>query len=554
MKRKIMIMLGVLVFVMQGIVCLAEEKEIADKGTAVDSEIVLTIPIGSGVGEINYSDTMYGGGEGPEAFTVTTDGKIYIVDNVNKKIIVYKNGEFLKEIQTEYITYVRSIVVAQEKVYLMDYDTGEIYVIYDDGNLYETISLPNNMESYLMQKLYVQDDGKVWLFYENDGDAYTRGENVSYLVEDLEQGKSVPIEGFTRNGTDTYNIVNCGVTVEINQNCENGITRKKLSQEIETYADSGLIDAQILMVDINDNVYVDAFEIIDASIVAGEYTIRKYSNENKQYISEIDLDDYYFMPNKVIEVSETGEVYQLKCYKDKVQILKKEFIDSEDFVSNIENIERKTMQQEEDVKKQNLSTRAVDAPNTWYTTMWNATDCCDLEWTYNDSNASNPNMSKVTTPDYLKSASTPSAQTGIPYCWGGFDSLMTSSSSTWSNFSDAMNNGKFAGNVNTATSGYQTGTAGLDCSGFVSSTAGFLSKLSTTSLASSQYTKAIEETDRTLYDIYVKSGSHVLYYVGTSSGGIKTREATTTGDDKTKAYTRSMTSLSGYELRRFNGW
>ena len=54
--------------------------------------------------------------------------------------------------------------------------------------------------------------------------------------------------------------------------------------------------------------------------------------------------------------------------------------------------------------------------------------------------------------------------------------------------------------------------------------------------------------------MYVKSGTHVLYYVGTTTDGISSREATTTGDDKTKLYTRSTTWLSGYSLRRFNGW
>ena len=73
-------------------------------------------------------------------------------------------------------------------------------------------------------------------------------------------------------------------------------------------------------------------------------------------------------------------------------------------------------------------------------------------------------------------------------------------------------------------------------------------------MASSTYTKEISESDRKIYDMYVKSGSHVMYYVGTASNGIQTREATTSGTEKTKLYTRSLTELYGYTLRRFNGW
>ena len=166
----------------------------------------------------------------------------------------------------------------------------------------------------------------------------------------------------------------------------------------------------------------------------------------------------------------------------------------------------------------------------------------------------NPDSSNVTKPDYLVGVSFPSSQTGIPYCWGGFDGITTSSSSAWTSFADAMSKKKFAGNVNTSTSGYQSGTAGFDCSGFVSSVAGFSSKLSTSNLASSTYTYSVSAANRSLYDIYVKSGTHVLYYVGTSTNGINTREATTTGDDKTKLYTRSNTWISSYSLRRYNGW
>ncbi len=59
---------------------------------------------------------------------------------------------------------------------------------------------------------------------------------------------------------------------------------------------------------------------------------------------------------------------------------------------------------------------------------------------------------------------------------------------------------------------------------------------------------------RNLYDIYVKSGVHVFFYVGEYSGGVYTQEATTTGDDKTKLTSRSETYISSYTYRRFYGW
>jgi hypothetical protein len=531
-------------------------KSLAESSIGGKDNIVLTVGIGSGNGELKYSDTMQGAGEGPEAFTVTDDETIYIVDNVNKRVNVYKGGKFLYDIATPYMIYVRSIVVSQELIYLMDYDAGKIYALDAKGDVAKEVTIPENMESYLMRKLYVRDDDSVWLYYENKTSGNSnRGVDYSYLVDDLVNGKASSIEGFTKDGNDTHSIVERDLhSASVGTYKTNDSLNSSSESNIQIATNEFLADIKILDVDKNDSVFVDVFEMVDTSIIAGEYTVRKYSNGKCEGIAPVDLGGYYFMPNNVLEVSEAGDLYQIKCYANKVQIIKKAFVNTDNFKSNIDSIKKAALALE--AESSDVATRAItaNAPNDMSTTMDNAIDCCLLSWSYKSTNASNPNSSKVTTPDYLVSASKPSDQTGIPYCWGGFDGLSTSSSSSWSSFSDAMSKNKFAGNVNTSTTGYQSGTAGFDCSGFVASTAGFSSKLSTTNLASSTYTKSISSSSRSLYDMYVKSGTHVLYYVGTATDGISSRESTTTGDDKTKLYTRSTTWLSGYSLRRFNGW
>ncbi|MCO1600864.1 hypothetical protein [Desulfosporosinus nitroreducens] len=56
-------------------------------------------------------------------------------------------------------------------------------------------------------------------------------------------------------------------------------------------------------------------------------------------------------------------------------------------------------------------------------------------------------MSGVTYLDWLSSGNIPYRAAGIPYCWGGFDSLNTGSSSSWSNYGNAMSYGANASNV-----------------------------------------------------------------------------------------------------------
>jgi uncharacterized protein YraI len=512
-------------------------------GSARADAVVLEIGVGSGKGEVGYSEGMGGGGSGPEAFTVTKDGAIYVVDNVNKRVNIYQEGKFVSDIDAPYIAYVRSIVVSQGAIYLMDYDAGKIYVVDASGTLAKEIALPPDMDSYFMRKLYASGDGRVWLLYEDNWrENASRGTDFSYAISDLSNGYGKAYaEGWVWSNNDTYSVLYTSPNSATITNSNIKVATSELLAELK-----------ILAADEKGTLYIDLYEQTDTSIVAGEYTVRKFLGGECLGVSSIDLKDYYFMPNNVVEISETGELYQIKCGRSSVQIIRKEFIPIDDFATCIAEIKSEAMAA--DLANGGSPVSRANAPNNKTVTSNNASACISQTWTYSSSNTVNPDSANVTKPPYL-SSTTPSSQIGIPYCWGGFDGITTSSSpSVWTDFVDAMSKGKFAGNVNTSTVGWQSGTAGLDCSGFISSVAGFSSKLSTVNLASSTYTASVSAGNRSTYDIYVKSGSHALFYVGTASGGINTRESTTSGDAKTKDYSRSTSFLTNYSLRRLNGW
>lgn len=499
--------------------------------------VVLTVNVGSGPGQLGYS-IQEGGKEGPEAFTVNADHSILIADNVNKRINVYKDGSFAFDIAIPYSHYIRSLAVGEDKVYLMDTDKGSIFITSLDGNLLQEVTAPAGVDGYAMEKLYKDSAGKVWL----------SANQTSYPIGIPSEALSATAAaGISDSSKLPAALKKDHKTAQISRNGVN----------IEVSASELLGSVNVLHADQNNTLYVDLFDQVDTPKVSGEYTVRKYAGNSLTAVAPIDLSSYYFTPNQMIELTANGDLYQILCLKDQVQITKKAFVPSASFKSQLPQIKAKALKDEaaEELQAKAI-TLASNAPNTRDTTQTKANSMSSLTWTYNAANKVNPNSSKVTTPDYLVSAATGSTQTGIPYAWGGNDGLTTYSSSSWTSFADAMSKGKFAGNVNTDTTGYQSGTAGLDCSGFVGSAAGFTSKLSTTNLASSTYTYSIAASARQIYDIYVNSGSHVLFYVGVNGSSINTREATTTGDDKTKAYSRTTAYLSseGYVLRRFNGW
>lgn len=193
-----------------------------------------------------------------------------------------------------------------------------------------------------------------------------------------------------------------------------------------------------------------------------------------------------------------------------------------------------------------------------------ALNMIDLKWTYSrdkNSNLSPYNLNLVTQPDQLKSVISDEMK-GIPYNWGGLDGLDTNSiNAPWTSFLDAVNKGAYTGNVNTeAGYGYISGTAGIDCSGFVQAAYNIHDyKISTSTMFNKYFTK-IDIKDIKHMDILNKPYDHVVIFDrwGTLNGvyGAFTYESTpdTTygGIQGTKRYFLSMNEINkGYIPGRY---
>lgn len=109
---------------------------------------------------------------------------------------------------------------------------------------------------------------------------------------------------------------------------------------------------------------------------------------------------------------------------------------------------------------------------TRYDVPWNASLQTDLQWNYTAANSDAP--TGATRPAYLGTSYGP--KMGVPYCWGGFNGSFThSANAAWTNFTDAMSKSALAVNIN-CTGPWISGTAGFDCSGFVSACYRFTTK------------------------------------------------------------------------------
>lgn len=148
--------------------------------------------------------------------------------------------------------------------------------------------------------------------------------------------------------------------------------------------------------------------------------------------------------------------------------------------------------------------------------------------------------------------------TGVPYCIGGAQapSGITVSSNTSKElqmpFITAINNNYYAGNISGNV--YISGTAGMDCSGFVcivydvwNSNAG---RYSTHSLTSDNGPFKVSSAAPSYMDIYIKPGNHVMVVKGSiyySSGhGVLPVYESARSAGRTIENNRDLNGLSGY--------
>ena len=482
---------------------------------------ILSIDIGNGEQEVAYSQPIDGvANEGPASFAVNENGDIYILDTLNKKILIYKDLKWSSNIDVSYCDYPRDIVAKENKLYILD-ESNVIYKTDNKGYILSANKLPNNLEAYEIKQISVNNEGNI---IANLGDKEYEIRDDSYF---LKNGASLE----TKNNGKTMDIIKNG-------NVFSSISFAELTGGINIIQDNP-----------SGNTYIEVIDDIpDSPMVLVESTLRMLDKDGNQVaFARIPLEDYYNYPLRFFNITNKDEIYIMALKKDFVEIDK--VILGNKYISKVDKLKVKAKKEKDKLINNKVETATLQSMQlTRSQVQTRANAMISLNWTYNAINSSNPSPSTVDWPDYLSSISAfPSSQIGIPYCWGGFDGIDRSSSSGWSNFSDAMSKGKFAGNIN-CNGGWKSNTAGLDCSGFVSAAYGFTTKYNTTSFASmGSPTSSILSMD-----YYVASGSHILLYNGDqNTTTIYSKESTTSGTDKTKNYTRTKSWLStnGYVAR-----
>lgn len=546
-------------------------------------QLLTTIPIGEKEGAVAYKfEPGFGRPQGPEAFTVSPDSTIYVLDSVNQRILKVKEQKDILTIDIPGVLYPRDILWAGGSLYILD-DSDRILNYSVEGFLLDEYQLPTGIDAHQVYRLAASESGvKIWAQNYHEFDLDSLPSSVD-LEETLKAGKQIG-PGILAPDGKQWIAMDGGWTQGI-------FVTTNESAEIIIEANGLFGSARLVGFDMEGNIYVLVEDLYDETpdILGVEITIRKYAPSGKLLgVARLPSEEFVMPPRRPVEVTEDGKVYAMIPGKEAVSIYAVDLgtnyhtrayrLPLDGFVTNEEQATQAPAVTTTSLNRYQVFDRARTMTNTSW--VWrNDYDWFNAEWFSDWRDRSRTEAGNATKPPQLVGVADGATVAGIPYYWGGFDSPWTKSDwagSRWSNWNGALNyyrnqnkRGPLVGDVdssctsgltNCQTNGVYRGGAGIDCSGFVAAASGnsYSSKPGTGTLASSGYDWRGNDTVtvalRRLQPMnFLVISGHTLYYYRrqVDLSGIATLEATIDGSPKgAKFYTRTMSDIQNYPHHR----
>ncbi len=479
------------------------------------------------------------GSMGPDDFVVLSENDILILDTLGKRIQRFRDGSLSE-------TYKLSDF--RDFPYLMEENSGYVYVlgskqiaeislITKDYRIYD---LPDPEGAYGDLGSFVSDlitwNGQVILISDKFG---------NYTV-DREKGEGISSkEGYYSACSD------------------NGADIKEGMRSWSIRADNTSID--VLCIEKDGDILVQAVDF-NYSAKDKEYlTVRRYSISGELLSKTcVDVAERKHVPRRQIKEYD-GHIYQMLPMQDSVMLKRVELTND---LKETGSSSYKAIYAAGQTESTDHNTRGANSPQhvtiTRSTALSRATSMKNQQWQFKQGHNYWSDYG-ATAPAYLVDEEYNSYETGIPYCYGGFNGYATVTNEVGTQFksysaivyqtmtnSSVMRNA--AGNINDYVLAH---TIGVDCSGYVSSAYGFTNKVSSgTFFSNTTYFKNLLFNTSGLLsmDLVVKSG-HVMVCWSVSGNNVTVLEyRASVGHVHSNYFSKDYLSSNGYEFRRPMNW
>jgi len=516
---------------------------IAQDDNAVENEVVFSVPIGSGAGEIGYeglSKEMLPWG--PTALTVGENGTFYIVDSANNRIQRYDViGSLLSPINFGgEVIGVTDIEVEGDSLLVLDVAamTPAVRRLTMNGTL---------VQSYPIPKTFGEDemlwDGMSGIHIGPGGEVYIVVENVRAVVQLTDQ-TGAPLTnlrataGFPDAEGRTYSIQNADWAVdphtgEVLVRDQSGDVQRIVIQVPHTLA--GL---RYLQTGCDGSFFIVVEELFYDGTLHVDQTVHRYGSDgNLLGMARIPLNDFYVPVENGIAVGPDGNVYALVPKRDRVEIQRLTFR------PELEPI----FPGEETVVTDTSAFTGVGTPGG-IRGCRSRTAMMDVAWGYvnNSKYLSSTNTdgscANRTKPRYIGGAGNYGS---VAYDANGWDTV--------SGYNSMMHPGTYqAGDRSFGDGGWASCSRGVDCSGFVSRIWGESQHLSTRDIPDYSWSMG-SQYDFLPGDVLNKYDYHVAAFHTYCYGGATVFHSTTCYSyDRVVRRCHPWSFFDGYSARRYN--
>jgi hypothetical protein len=504
----------------------------------------ITLGAGDGPRQVGISPRANGlEAQGPEAIRAGDDGLIYVLDTLNKRVMVFdpRTGAG-RVIPLGGIGYAGDLSVAGRLIYVMDRAPDAISVVNQAGRTVERWTVPEASKYYAVG---IEADGHGRISWQlSDG---------SELHFEGQGSPGQPGRPAVRQGRWTSAAFAQRVTMRDRHTAQvqvEAVDGTPTGTTIQVEVPHVLGGARLLRRDAQGNSYVLVEELLDnvpAFVV--ETTVRRYSPAGALTgVALLPTQGAHFVPNRFVDVAPAGEVYYLRVDETSAQIVEVGYQAA--FTSRLDDVLKGS---EPNWRRQDQGQPAPASPGSTAEAitpdqiMATASAYADLQWTASAANLDGTACSAADErgmPAYLDGYAPGSTVTGVPYKWGGYDTVP--------GFQSAMAEGLAAGDVNWSGGVILDCASGVDCSGFVSR-AWNVAHCTTDDLDDAGY--PLESWSYLQPGDAVNSPStqegHVLLFVSFAADGLNTIESTLACGGLVCRYHRTYTYLNGnyYPLR-----
>lgn len=450
-----------------------DARALANTGTWT---LVASLPVGSGTGEVAYDFTPGDVAHGPQALSVGPSGEIYLLDSVNRRILVLVQGAVQRTIELADSVYPREISVLPQGIFVLDVP-DQILQLDVNGTLVAVRRMPAGVS--VARVLRVGGSAgrpALWTGTTHEFPLAALPARV-----DLDARKGVDRNGIA--GPDGRRWLADGLGGGGTLHTIDGRTTAAIT--VRSY----LGEARLLGFDGAARPYlaVDDVSSIGSTVVV-EQTIRRFDATGLvSGITRIPWESFAIAPRRAVEVMPDGTLYVMVPAADRVSVY---------HVAMGTTVASRLPTGPGMVAtsggRAGMASPLADVLRDRKTTNTRALRNTDVNWVWHstyDKYSSGASRGTNTPKPAQLNVADGTGLFGVPYDWGGFDSPAYadgagshSDGQPWTQFDGATgavnyyypNNGPLMGNTN-GSGNYVGGTAGIDCAGFVYSASGYIS-------------------------------------------------------------------------------